>query len=174
VVGSYVPKTSAQLAALRSQEQMVAIEIRVGDLLDDDRRSAAIAAARSAADQAVSQGRDVVLFTSRELVLGADADSSLDIGRRVSNSLITIVQGIGCQPRYLVAKGGITSSDVATKGLGVRRAMVMGQVLPGVPAWRLGPETRWPGMAYIVFPGNVGGDDALADIRQRLSLPAKS
>jgi len=43
-------------------------------------------------------------------------------------------------------------------------------VLPGVPVWRLGLESRWPGMAYIVFPGNVGDDDALADIRQRLSL----
>jgi hypothetical protein len=27
----------------------------------------------------------------------------------------------------------------------------------------LGPETRFPGMAYVVFPGNVGGDDALAE-----------
>jgi len=52
--------------------------------------------------------------------------------------------------------------------------MVMGQALPGVPVWRLGMETRWPGMAYVVFPGNVGGDDAMALIRQRLSLPVES
>jgi len=68
-----------------------------------------------------------------------------------------------------VAKGGITSSDVATLGLGVRRALVMGQVLPGVPVWQLGKETRWPEMAYIIFPGNVGSEDALAAIRQRLA-----
>ena len=128
----------------------------------------------AAANDALQKGQDTVLFTSRKLVEGTDANNSLNIGRRVSDSLIAIVRGITCQPNYLVAKGGITSSDVATKGLGVQRAMVMGQVLPGVPVWRLGGETRWPGMAYIVFPGNVGSDDALADIRQRLSLPTES
>jgi len=171
VVGSYVPKTSAQLAALQNQDKMVDIEVKVDDLLNDARQPAAIAAATAAANQALKTGQDAVLFTSRDLVAGPDATSSLNIGRRVSDSLVTIVGGIACQPGYLVAKGGITSSDIATKGLGVRRAMIMGQVLPGVPVWRLGQESRWPGMAYIVFPGNVGSDDALADVRQRLSLP---
>lgn len=47
--------------------------------------------------------------------------------------------------------------------------MVLGQVLPGVPVWKLGPEARYPGMAYIVFPGNVGDTDALVRIQRRLS-----
>jgi len=174
VVGSYVPKTTAQLAALRTQDEVVGIEVKVDELLNDARQSAAIAAAIAAADRALEMGRDAVLFTSRDLVAGNDMAGSLEIGRRVSDSLVAVVRGIACQPGYLVAKGGITSSDVATKGLGVRRAMIMGQVLPGVPVWRLGQETRWPGMAYIVFPGNVGDDDALADIRQRLSLQTAS
>jgi uncharacterized protein YgbK (DUF1537 family) len=63
-----------------------------------------------------------------------------------------------------VAKGGITASDVATAGLGVRRAWVLGQIQPGVPVWRLGPESRYPGKPYVVFPGNVGGPDSLARI----------
>lgn len=50
--------------------------------------------------------------------------------------------------------------------------MVMGQVLPGVPVWQLGEEARWPGMAYIIFPGNVGSDEALAEIRRRLAADA--
>jgi hypothetical protein len=25
-----------------------------------------------------------------------------------------------------------------------------------------GPESKWRGLAYVVFPGNVGGPDALA------------
>jgi len=61
-----------------------------------------------------------------------------------------------------MAKGGITSSDLATRGLNVKRAMVLGQLLPGVPVWRLGLEAKFPGLVYIVFPGNVGGPDALA------------
>jgi uncharacterized protein YgbK (DUF1537 family) len=68
----------------------------------------------------------------------------------------------------LIAKGGITSSDLATKALGVKRALVRGQILPGIPLWEVGAESRYPGLVYVVFPGNVGGDDALVQARQKL------
>ncbi|MFO7713949.1 four-carbon acid sugar kinase family protein, partial [Desulfosarcina sp.] len=77
VVGSYVPKTSAQLAALLQQEGVVDIEVKVTDLLDGSRRPAAIAAAVATANRALEKGRDAVLFTSRDLVAGGDAQSSL-------------------------------------------------------------------------------------------------
>ena len=54
-------------------------------------------------------------------------------------------------------------------GLGIKRARVMGQILAGVPVWELGKESKFPGMPYIVFPGNVGGDEALSNIIQQLS-----
>jgi hypothetical protein len=47
---------------------------------------------------------------------------------------------------------------------GVRRAQVLGQIVPGVPVWRLGPESKYPGLPYVVFPGNAGGPDALASV----------
>lgn len=93
---------------------------------------------------------------------------SLAIGRRVSEALIALVRQLSVAPRHLVAKGGITSSDTATPSLGARRAVVPGQALPGVPVWQLGPETRFPGLGYVVFPGNVGADSALADLVARL------
>jgi uncharacterized protein YgbK (DUF1537 family) len=68
----------------------------------------------------------------------------------------------------LIAKGGITSSDMATKALVAKRAMVLGQILPGVPVWRLGPESRYPALPYVVFPGNVGDEGALADLVRSL------
>ncbi len=74
------------------------------------------------------------------------------------------MQSIQTPPAWILAKGGITSSDLATKGLGVKRAHVMGQILPGVPVWRLGLETRFPNIPYIVFPGNVGEVDSLCRI----------
>ena len=89
--------------------------------------------------------------------------ASLDIGAKVSDALVEIVRQLEVRPRYLIAKGGITSSDLATRGLGVKRAMVLGQILPGVPVWELGAETKFPGLPYVVFPGNVGGPDALAE-----------
>lgn len=169
VVGSYVPKTTRQLAALQAETPTVAVELSVDDLLGDLRRETAVDQAALRLEQALRKGSDAVLFTSRKLARGSTDRDNLDIGQRVSDSLIAVVRRITCQPRYLVAKGGITSSDVATRGLNVRRAMVMGQVLPGVPAWRLGPEARYPGMAYIIFPGNVGENDDLVRIQQRLS-----
>ncbi len=53
---------------------------------------------------------------------------------------------------------------MATAGLAVKRANVLGQILPGVPVWQLGPESRHPGLVYIVFPGNVGGPGALVEV----------
>ena len=111
----------------------------------------------------------MVLFTSRDLVTGEDAVSSLDIGSRISSALVAVVQRLQNSPAYIIAKGGITSSDVATKGLGVKRATVLGQILPGIPVWHLGEESKFPGMNYIVFPGNVGGDDALLSAFQKLT-----
>jgi uncharacterized protein YgbK (DUF1537 family) len=108
------------------------------------------------------------LFTSRRLVSGVNAEENLAIGRRVSQGVVDIVRNVTILPRYLLAKGGITSSDLATRALGVKRAVVQGQILPGVPVWRLGPESRCPGLNYIVFPGNVGRPDALVTIREQL------
>ena len=104
-----------------------------------------------------------VLVTT--LVVGA---AGAILIQRVSDGLIEIVQKIAVRPRYLVAKGGITSSDTATAALGVVRATVAGQILPGIPVWRTGAESRHPGLAYIVFPGNVGGDDALVEVERKL------
>jgi uncharacterized protein YgbK (DUF1537 family) len=169
VIGSYVAKTTSQVNALFKQSDITPIEVQVATLLDPDRRATEIQRVTQLATDTMLAGRDAAIYTSRDLVSGADAESSLEIGQTVSDSLISIVRGITVQPRYLVAKGGITSSDVATKGLEVQRAMVIGQALPGVPSWRLGNEARYPGMSYIVFPGNVGDDDALVQIQRNLS-----
>jgi uncharacterized protein YgbK (DUF1537 family) len=164
VIGSYVSKTSGQVAALLEQPGMASVEVDVGALLANEGWDREIARVAQAADQRLRVGLDIAIFTSRQLVTGADAESSLAIGRRVSDGLVAIVRAITTRPRYLLAKGGITSSDTATRGLDVRRALVLGQILPGVPVWRLGPESRYPGMVYIVFPGNVGGSGALAEV----------
>lgn len=168
LVGSHVPKTNAQLSALLAAAAVVPIEIDVAALLDDSRREPTLAAAVTALNSALAAGRDTVVFTSRRLVAGADAAANLAIGRRVSSALVHLVQRLAVAPRYLIAKGGITSSDTATLGLGVRRALVLGQALPGVPVWQLGAEAKFPGLGCVVFPGNVGADNALGDLVHQL------
>ncbi|MHC1765119.1 MAG: four-carbon acid sugar kinase family protein [Verrucomicrobiia bacterium] len=166
VVGSYVPKTTAQVDALLANPELERVEICVADILQPERKAAELKRVVAQTNQSLAAGRDVVVFTSRALITGHDAAASLDIGAKVSEGLVEVVRQIDVRPRYLIAKGGITSSDLATKGLGVKRARVLGQILPGVPVWELGPETKFPGLLYVVFPGNVGGPEALQDAVQ--------
>lgn len=169
LAGSYVPKTTRQIERLLALPQMTGIEMNVEAILDRSQREAEIDRVLGIAQPLLQEERDVVIYTSRTLITAGQAEGDLSIGNRVSEALITTLQGIHAKLRYLIGKGGITSSDVATKGLNVRRALVLGQILPGVPVWQLGPESRHAGIPYIVFPGNVGGDDALAETVLTLS-----
>lgn len=169
IIGSYVPRSSTQLYHLLENTQIKGIEIQVERLLSEQTRSTEIERATAAAEEGLLQNSDVVLFTSRTLITGRDSQSSLAIGNLISDGLVKIVKNIYTKPRYILAKGGITSSDIATKALGIKRGWVLGQILPGVPVWQTGPETRFPELCYIVFPGNVGGPEAITEIVDNLS-----
>ncbi|KAI5066263.1 hypothetical protein GOP47_0018887 [Adiantum capillus-veneris] len=168
VVGSYVPKTTKQVEELKARcahlihclEVDVAL-IAFGSLAS---REAEIGHISTAADALLAAGKDTVIMTSRTLITGKDDSENLEINSKVSSALVEIVIRIQVHPRYLLAKGGITSSDLATKAMKARKAEVLGQALPGVPIWKLGVGSRHPGIPYIVFPGNVGSSTAIAGI----------
>ncbi len=147
VVGSYVPDSSKQLENVLALPSVIGIELPVERVI------------RSATD-AESVSREV----------GQPAEN-LEIGKKVSHALIAALHQVTSRPRFIIAKGGITSHDVAQKGLGAARARVLGQLFPGVPVWRLesGPQSRFEGVPYIVFPGNVGGPESLAQAVKLLS-----
>ncbi len=71
-------------------------------------------------------------------------------------ALQSCVGRLTASPAFVVAKGGITSSDVGVKALRVKCAKVLGQIRPGIPVWQTGAESLFPGTPYIIFPGNVG------------------
>jgi uncharacterized protein YgbK (DUF1537 family) len=173
IVGSHVPRTTDQVNALLALPQIEHTNVSVNALLDDALRTDEIRRVAQIADHALDRGTDMLIYTGRQLVTGKTAEDSLSIGQKVSTGLISILDKITTRPRYILAKGGITASDVATKGLKVQRAMVCGQILPGVPVWKPGEESRWPGMAYIVFPGNVGDSNALVEVVERLRAERK-
>jgi len=169
VVGSFVEKTSRQVEAVRSAlKDILFIEVSVPQLLCEETGDAEIDRVAAQARNAVRTGRDVMICTSRQLLTGRDEEASLRIGKTVSQALVAIVERLGVRPGWMIAKGGITSSDIATQALAVKRTRALGQAIPGVPIWRLGPESRWPGLTYVVFPGNVGGDCAVAEMIQIL------
>ena len=168
VVGSHVPRTTEQINSLLSTTDISRAEINVSALLDDRVCDDEIMRVAKEAEQALNRGNDMLMFSGRRLVAGKDSKNSLQIGQKISQGMIGIVQRIQTAPRYILAKGGITASDVATRALNVKKAMVLGQILPGVPVWRLGAESRFPDLAYIVFPGNVGDDHALSRVVRQL------
>ena len=172
VVGSHVPMSTRQLEHLLAHTDAIPVELDAEHLLKPAEREATIQTATEQVHQALSSGKEAVLYTSRSLLVGDSKRDSLRIARAVSSGIVEIVSQLDIRPRYIVAKGGITSSDVATRGLGVKRAMVKGQIIPGVPVNILGVESRFPGMVYIVFPGNVGQVDSITHVVQSLSLPS--
>jgi uncharacterized protein YgbK (DUF1537 family) len=167
VAGSYVQRSSAQIGAASSLD-LFTLEVPVETLLRDELREEEIGRVATAAAEALRSGVEALIFTSRQLVTGADQDESLRIGNIVSSSLVNIVRRITQRPAWVIAKGGITSSDIATKALNIKRADVLGQAFPGVPVWRTGDDSRWPGLLYVVFPGNVGETGTLATMIETL------
>jgi uncharacterized protein YgbK (DUF1537 family) len=164
VVGSHVKRSTEQLARLLDLAGTVGIQVGVPAVLAGGASGKReVARAIGEAETALRSGRTPVVYTSRQVAPAAAGDQ-LATGRTVSAALVAIAGGIEGRPGFVVGKGGITSSDVGTAALGARRAVVLGQVRPGVPVWRLGPETRFPGLPYVVFPGNVGGPETLAEI----------
>ena len=122
-------------------------------------------------DQALEAGQLPVLYTSRQLVTAAGQEENLSIGRAVADALLDALHRLRVRPRFVIAKGGITSHEVAQRGLGALRARVLGQLQAGVPVWRLepGPGLRFGDIPYVVFPGNVGGPTSLVDAARTLS-----
>ncbi|KAL3440670.1 NADP-dependent oxidoreductase domain-containing protein [Aspergillus insuetus] len=167
LAGSYVPKTTEQLQSLiDGNKSLQTIVLKVEDLLKST--EAAEQAALDAADQAgqlILKGQDVLVMTSRDLITGNDGVSSLKIGSTVAAVLVLFLRLLVPRPRYIIAKGGITSSDAACKGLRMRRAQILGQAASGVPLWQCNePTSKFAGIPYVVFPGNVGEVDTLRDL----------
>ncbi len=164
VVGSYVPKTTQQLDVLLDSKVLTPVEIDVAALLEVELLDALFAEL----NESLGRGESCVVYTSRKLITGESDAENLSIGQKVSQMLVNLVKQLPQAPRYLVAKGGITSSDLATKALGMRRAIVRGQILPGIPVWQPDEKTLFPGLPYVVFPGNVGSETALLEAVRKL------
>ncbi|MGB5936699.1 MAG: four-carbon acid sugar kinase family protein [Ornithinimicrobium sp.] len=168
VVGSHVTLTTRQLDALISgHPDACVVELSVEALMND--REAHLDDTVEAVTQALVIS-DVILHTSRQLKRADDPDESLRIARDVSQGVVDVVRRTVAQrpPRFVVAKGGITSSDVASAGMQIRHAVVRGPMLPGlVSLWEAvdGPAR---GIPYVVFAGNVGADESLLDVVRTL------
>ena len=168
VVGSHVTVSTNQLSHLLESQGVVGVEVAVASLIDEATKSTEIARVAEIMNDGLRRGLDVAVFTSREQLLTLGGDASLLAGSRISSGLSDIIRLLETRPRYLVAKGGITSYDIATRSLGVKRAMCIGQILPGVPVWELGDSSRFPGLKFVAFPGNLGDSHWISEVVAKL------
>lgn len=170
VVGSHVGVTTRQLKALVDQHSAARIvEIDVEKLLGGDSEGYLDGIVREVVESLHSA--DVILHTSRLLIKTDDAAESLRIARTVSAAVVAVVNRTlkTFPPRFVIAKGGITSSDVAAHGLEIRHAIVRGPMLPGIVSLWEPVDGPAKGIPYIVFAGNVGDDESLAQVTRKLS-----
>ncbi|KAK4871414.1 hypothetical protein LT330_000651 [Penicillium expansum] len=204
IAGSYVPKSTKQVQSLmqRLGDKLTTLIVEVPALLIELQKYPDIptmlrnspvlqdVVARASGD--LQGGKDVLVMTSRDLVTLDSANSwasetsktitNLDINNLAANALVHVVRHLNVCPRYLLAKGGVTSSDAATAGIAIKRARVLGQAAPGVPVWwcqseedfksqdQGGRKVKWTELPLIIFPGNVGDEDSLADVVEQWTL----
>jgi len=172
VVGSHVGLTTRQLNVLTAEHGSARIiEIDVEKLLAEETEAKAhLDQTVEAVVEALRAG-DVIVHTSRLLIKTDDPAESLRIARTVSAAVVDVVNRTlkTFPPRFVIAKGGITSSDVAAHGLEIRHAIVRGPMLPGIVSLWEPVDGPAKGIPYIVFAGNVGDDDSLAQVTRKLS-----
>lgn len=169
VVGSHVDKTTQQLKYLTEHSDIHQIEFSVRKVLEENSLNEYVNTLRAEVSKNILEGRDVVVYTSRELIKTNDRDESLKISKSISDSLVQIVSTLDIKPGFIIAKGGITSSDVATVGIKVKKAQVLGQAEKGIPVWKTNQHAKYPHIPYIVFPGNVGEIHTLYDVYNKIS-----
>ncbi len=163
IAASHTKKTTAQLGALKTVPGVEFVTFDQHLALWPEKLEAEAQRTAEEADRLIRAGRTAAVCTRRErLDLNTgNPEDELRIATAISDAVTSIAARLTARPSFILAKGGITSSDVGVKALKVRRARAAGQIQPGVPVWFTGEESRFPGMPYIIFPGNVGTEDTL-------------
>ena len=171
MVGSHMKKTTEQLKQLMRIKEVEFIEFESGLVLEgDEALEGETARVMEKVNRLIGTGKTVCVYTGRKRIdlNTGNAEDELKMATKISDSVTAVVSGLTVRPKFIVAKGGITSSDIGTKGLRVKKALVAGQIRPGIPVWITGDESKFSGMAYVIFPGNAGEPSSLHDIVQEL------
>ncbi|MEB3192369.1 MAG: four-carbon acid sugar kinase family protein [Snowella sp.] len=171
IVGSHVKKTTEQLENLLKEAGVVGVEIDVSFLRDFPEKRQLLLQSTLEKIQEIHRDQNTpVVYTSRQELTFNTVQQRLDFGVAVSRLLMDIVQNLPEDMGFLISKGGITSNDVLSTGLGLRSARLLGQILPGCSMVKTGADhPRFPNLPVVLFPGNVGDAQGLAIVYRRLN-----
>lgn len=169
-VGSHTKKTTEQLDNIRDMEGLEMVEFN-SDLADNEEELLEeIDRVSQKLNEILKRKKTAVIYTKREY-FKKESDSREDELIRsvlISKSLSHIVSSVKEDISFVLAKGGITSADVAIDALRLKKAKVLGQILPGVPVWQTPADSKFAGISFIIFPGNVGDKDSLKNAVKKL------
>ena len=171
IIGSHVKKTTEQFEELKKSNDIEFIEFNVHLVLEPEEFEKELDRVVEETNKLILNGTNVAVYTRRErLDLGeGKQEEELKLSVKISDAVTSIVKRLEVRPSYIIAKGGITSSDIGTNGLEVKRATVAGQIRPGIPVWTTDDESKFPGISYVIFPGNVGTKTDLREVVEMLS-----
>ncbi|MBO7698257.1 MAG: hypothetical protein J6S38_04375, partial [Erysipelotrichaceae bacterium] len=129
IIGSHTDKTTRQLNNLLTIESIQSLQFECSKILESDKAfQQEIERCVVIEEELISEGKTVVVYTERVLLSFADDDPEKALKRsvRISEGVYQLVKNLKVKPAFVIAKGGITSADVGVKGLGIRKALVLG------------------------------------------------
>ena len=167
IVGSHTDKTTKQIKKASELDMVVPIlfEVNGKEGTELSKESTKLSELCS---ELMKQNKIPLVYTSRQVVKSAAKEQALERSVQISDAVQRIVANLQIKPDFVIAKGGITSSDIATKALDIKKAIVIGQAAPGIPVWRLNYKARFSNILYIIFPGNVGEEETLKQIIEHI------
>lgn len=170
VVGSHTDKTTKQVEMLKENENIMFVELDATLVKDADAFQREVDRCLALEEEYIRAGKTVCVYTTRTLITAdtGDKEDDLRLSVRISDAVQSLVGRLSIVPSFVIAKGGITSSDVGTKALAVQKANVLGQIKPGIPVWQTGDESKFPLTPYVIFPGNVGEISTLREAAEVL------
>ena len=171
VVGSHTEKTTKQVEELKKLTDIEFIELDATLVADEEAFEKEVQRCLRLEEECIKTGKTVCCYTTRSLIKAdtGNKEDELRLSVKISDAVQSLVGRLEVIPAFVIAKGGITSSDVGTKALRVIKANVLGQIETGLPVWQTGEESKFPMTPYIIFPGNVGEVTTLREAVEKLT-----
>lgn len=170
IVGSHTDKTTKQVELLKENKNIEFVEFHASLVKQEELFEAEINRCLKLEEEYIKEGKTVCVYTTRTLITAdtGDKEDDLRLSVKISEAVASLVGRLSVVPGFVIAKGGITSSDIGTKALAVQKANVLGQIKPGIPVWQTGEESKFPLTPYVIFPGNVGEIETLKEAAEVL------
>ncbi|GAA5187454.1 four-carbon acid sugar kinase family protein [Rugosimonospora acidiphila] len=151
VCGSHTAAATAQLDGVRDLTPPHLV-VPTDALFGEARQDAVRSVVEAARGQLAGTGVTVVTTERRR----RPEHGALSDGATVMAGLMAVTRCLAPEVDAIVAKGGITSAEVVTSGLGASEATVLGQIEVGISLWQVGD------VPVAVVPGNIGDAGTLA------------